>query len=256
MKNLFLILCSLSVIICSCKKSSLDYSSAALKGRILLVDENNHPISDYSGVIITSENSDIANISIDVNGEFNFPGLANNSTYLTLNFSKTGYGTVTHYYTKVQLDSFSNQPSTTSEIVLLPRSSVTVNSLSGIMDGDKFKMVCNVSLAQVKPTNGVTFFLSKNNSQVSYDNCTGNNAHSRTWTVPVTSGDNLNSFCFRRTIDCDCDFLISGDTVFLKAYGDTYSPFGNSHFDIRTGQLIFPGINANASSSTISFVVP
>ena len=60
------------------------------------------------------------------------------------------------------------------DFLLLPRSSVTVNSLSGILDGDKFKMVCNVSLAQAKPTNGVTFFLSKNNSQVSYDNFTGN----------------------------------------------------------------------------------
>ena len=46
-----------------------------------------------------------------------------------------------------------------------------------MLDGDKFKMVCNVTLAQVKPTNGVTFFLSKNNSQVSYDNCAGNNAY-------------------------------------------------------------------------------
>jgi hypothetical protein len=84
---------------------------------------------------------------------------------------------VTHHYTKAQLDSFSNQGSTISDLVLLPQSSVTVNSLSGMLDGDKFKMVCNVTLAQVKPTNGVTFFLSKNNSQVSYDNCAGNNAY-------------------------------------------------------------------------------
>ena len=126
---------------------------------------------------ITGENSDIAKISVDVNGEFYFPGLVNNSAYLTLKISKPGYGTVTHHYTKAQLDSFSNQGSTISDLVLLPQSSVTVNSLSGMLDGDKFKMVCNVTLAQVKPTNGVTFFLSKNNSQVSYDNCAGNNAY-------------------------------------------------------------------------------
>jgi len=258
MKNLLFILYGLSVITCSCKKSSFGYSSTPLKGGILIVDETNHPISDYSGVSITSENSDIANISLDVNGEFSFPGLVDNSAYLTLKVSKTGYGTVTHHYTKAQLDSFRNQGSTTSDLdfLLLPQSSVTVNSLSGMLDGDKFKMVCNVTLTQVKPTNGVTFFLSKNNSQVSYDNWTGNIANSRTWTLPVTSGDNLYSFCFKRTIDCNCDFLSPGDTVFLKAYGDTYSPFGNSYFDIRTGQLIFPSINANSSSSTISFVVP
>ena len=84
MKNLFLILCSLPVIMCSCEKSSPDYSSTALKGRILLVDENNHRTSDRSGVIITGENSDIANISINANGEFYVPGLLNNSAYLDI----------------------------------------------------------------------------------------------------------------------------------------------------------------------------
>lgn len=256
MKNLLFILCSLYVVICSCKKSSVDYSGTSLKGKILIVDENNDYIKDYSGVIITGENSDISNIPVDGKGEFYFPALINNSTYLTLKISKPGYGTVTQHYTAAQLDSFRNQGSTINNLTLLPQSSVTVNSLSGVLDGDKFKMVFNVTLAQVKPTNGVTFFLSKNNSQVSYDNFTGNNDNSRTWTVPVTSGDNLNSFCFKRTIECDCDFLSSGDTVFLKAYGDTYSSFGNSYSDSRTGQLIFPSINANASPSTISFVVP
>ena len=125
-----------------------------------------------------------------------------------------------------------------------------------MLDGDKFKMIFNVSLNQVKPTNGVTFFLSKNNPQLSYDNWTGNIAYSRTWTVPVTSGDNQTSFCFKRTIDCNCDFLFPGDTVFLKAYGDTYTDFGNSYIDAKTGLLVFPSINATASSSTISFIVP
>jgi hypothetical protein len=255
MKNLFLILFGLSAVIGSCKKSVVDSSNITAKGTVLLIDENNHPLSDYSGVIITSENSD-TKIPVDVNGEFDFPSLPNNSSHLTLIFSKLGYGTVTQDYTKAHLDSCVTQSSTISDIVLLPLSSVTVNSLVGILDGDKFKMTFNVSFDQVKPTNGVTFFLSKNNSQVSYNNCIGNNANSRTWTVPVTSGENLNSFCFTRTIDCNCDFLASGDTVYVKAYGDTYSPFGNSYFDSRSSKLIFPNINANTGSATISFVVP
>lgn len=257
MKNLVLILCSVSVIICSCKKSFINQSNTALKGSILLIDENNHVMSDHSGVTITGENSKIQNIPIE-GGEFYFPELANSSAYLKISVSKPGYGTVTRYYTKAQIDSLRNQQSMTNELVflLLPQSSVTINSLSGVLEGDKFKMVCNVSLGQVKPTNGITFFLSKNNPLVSYDNWTGNIANSRTWTIPATSGDNSYSFCFKRTIECDCDFLSPGDTVFLRAYGDIYSPFGNSYFDIRTGKFIFPSINTSISSSTISFVVP
>src|SRR4030095_3324233 len=117
-------------------------------------------------------------------------------------------------------------------------------------------MVFNVSLTKDRPTNGVTFFLTKNNSQVSYDSWTGNITNSRSWTVTVKSGDNLHTFCFTHTIACPCDFLSSGDTVFIKAYGDTYSPFDNRYIDNPTGRLIFPNINGNASSSTIYFVVP
>lgn len=255
MKNLFLILFSAFIIIGGCKKSVLDTSSTSAKGTVLIIDENNQPLSEYSGVTITSEYSD-TNIPVDPNGEFDFPHLANNSTYLTLRFSKPGYGIVTQHYTKAQLDSFINKQSTFNGVVLLPLRSITVNSLVGILDGNNFKMTLNVSFDQVKPTNGVTFFLSKNNSQVSYDNSVGNNANSRTWTIPVTAGDNLSSFCFKRTLECNCDFLASGDTVYVKAYGDTYSPFGNNYFDNQSGKLIFPNINGNAGSATISFVVP
>ena len=99
MKNLFLILCSLYVLICSCKKSSIDNSSTSLKGKISIVNENNRPVSDYSGVVITGENSDISNIPVNEKGEFYFPRLVNNSAYLTLNISKPGFGTVTQHYT-------------------------------------------------------------------------------------------------------------------------------------------------------------
>src|SRR5690606_33250842 len=134
------------VIICGCTKSSIPHSNAALKGSILLIDENNRPMSDHSGVTVTSENSAISNIPI-VDGAFDFPQLVNNSSNLKISDSKSGYGTVTRYYTKAQIDSLSNLQSTTSELafLLLPQSSVKVNSLSGLLDGDKFTMVCNVS---------------------------------------------------------------------------------------------------------------
>jgi len=235
----------------------VNHLNTHLKGSILLIDENNRPMSEPSGVTVTSENSNVSNIPI-VDGGFYFPELVNNSAFLKISVSKPGYGTVTRRYTKAQIDSLSNLQTTTSDVtfLLLPQSSVAVNSFSGLLEGDKFKMVCNVSIDQVKSTNGITFFLSKNNSSISYDNWTGNIANSRTWTIPATSGDNLFSFCFKRTIECNCDFLSSGDTVFLKAYGDTFSPFGNSYHDIQAGKVVFPSINANISSSTISFIVP
>jgi hypothetical protein len=253
MKVLFLTLCSFFLVISGCKKSSF---SISLRGSVLIIDENNQPSGNYSGVNISTENPDIASINISEKGEFYLPVLLNHSGYLILKISKPGYGTVTHHYTKVQLDSISIQGSTINDIVLLPKSTVTINSLSGTLHENNFEINFNVTLDQAKPTNGVTFFLSKNNSDVSYDNFIGNNANSRTWTVQVTSGDNVYSFCLKPRIDCNSDFLSSGDTVYLKAYGDTYSPYGNNYFDIRTGHLIFPGINTTNSLSTISFVVP
>jgi len=267
MKVHFLILTGLFAILYGCRKSPLttetvrvaditkDQNSGA-KGYILLVDENNQQLNDYSGVNISSENSEMTSVPVNARGEFSFPPLTNNATSLLLTFSKNGYGTVRQYYSKSVLDSLSNHQLALPDIILLPQSSVSVNSLRGILDSNTFKMVCNVSVAQAKPTNGVTILLLKNNSQVSYSNWTGNIANSRAWTIPVTAGDNLFSFCVNRTIECNCDFLRSGDTVYLKAYGDTYSPFGNRYYYLQTGQLIFPAMNTSASSATISFVVP
>ena len=256
MKVLFLILGSLCIITCGCTKSTVISDNSAAKGRILIIDENNHIVTDYSGVNISSENSNVASIPVNENGEFNFPKIPTGRTSLILNFAKNGYGTVKQYYSQALLDSFHNRQQTPPAIQLIPQSSVSVNSFSGILEGNKFTMVCNVSVQTTGATNGVTIFLLKNNSEVSSNNWTGNIENSRTWTIPVSPGDNETSFCFTRTIDCNCEFLHSGDKVYLKAYGNTYSPFGNSYYYPPTGKLIFPGINTGASSPTISFVVP
>ena len=258
MKGAILILGSLCAITYSCKKTSLVDDSLAAKGHIFIVDENNHIGRDYAGVKISIENSNVTTIPVNEDGDFNFPKMPDDQASLILNFVKPGYGTVKQFYSKALLDSFHNRQQTPPSIQLIPQSSVSVNSLSGVLKDNQFKMVCNVSVKDSRTTNGVTIFLLKNNSQVLYSNWTGDISNSRFWTIPVNPGDNLSSFCFTSSIDfdCNCDFLHSGDTVYLKAYGDTYTPFGNNYYDIQTGQLQFPGLNAKTSSETISFVVP
>ena len=256
MKNPLVILICLLAIASSCKKSSVDQPNTPLKGKILIVDEYNHVTSDYTGVTVSVENSETAKIKVDGKGEFQFPELINNSSELKISISKPRFGTITNYYSNAQLDNLRKQNSLVTDFALLPQSSVVVNSFSGVVDGENFKMAFNVSLTKDRPTNGVTLLLTKNNPQISFDNWAGKITDSRSWTVPVTAGDNHTTFCFKHTVTCPCDFLSSGDTVYIRAYGDTYSQFDNRYIDNSTGKLVFPNINGNSSSSTISFVVP
>ncbi|MGZ5220587.1 MAG: hypothetical protein ACXWC7_10920 [Chitinophagaceae bacterium] len=232
-----------------CTKSGNDRPDA-IKGEVFLVDKNNQVVSNIPGVFVSVENSNpLQIVAVNSNGEFELPALNSRDT-MALVFSHAGYGTVKQYYTQSDL----HEVSSVQGVYLHPISSVVVNSLSGTLTGDVFKMAFNVSAPESNAANGVTFFIEKNNAEVSFADCPGNNSVSRFLTVGVTEGNNTASFCLKCAKECG--FLQSGDTAYLKAYGDIKSPYGSNYVDLSTNRLVFPSINKTNNSSTIWFVVP
>lgn len=170
---------------------------------------------------------------------------------MVLIFSHAGYGTVRQYYTQSYLDSITKG---IKKISLFPISSMVVNSLSGTLNGDTYKLTCNVSAPDANSSNGVSFFIQKNNSKVSFADYSGDTSVSRFMTIPVTNGDNTNSICIK--CSKDCGFIQYGDTVYIKAWGFNINSYASNYVNPLTNKLVFPSINPNSNSSTIWFVVP
>lgn len=249
MKQLFFAGFSLFMLFSAgCKKSGNDKPDV-IKGHVSLIDKNNQVTSNVPGVFVSVENSNpLQVVEVNSSGEFELPALNNRDT-MALVFSHAGYATVKQYYTKSDLQ----EVSSVQGVYLHPISSVVVNSLSGTLTDDVFKMTFNIS-ADSNATNGVTFFIEKNNAEVSYADCPGDNSVSRFLTVAVTEGNNTASFCLKCAKECG--FLQSGDTAYLKAYGDIKSPYGSNYVDLSANKLFFPSINKISNSPTIWFVVP
>jgi hypothetical protein len=251
MKHLLLFGLSLVILFSTgCKKTGNDQPVSTIKGSVLLIDKNNQILSNVSGINVSVENSEpLKTLPVNSKGRFELPALKG-SEAMTLVFSYPGYGTAKQYYTQSDLEELTGGQG----VFLLPKSSVIVNSLSGQLTGDIFKMSYNVSVQESNAGDGVTFFIEKNNADVSFTNCPGNNSVSRFLTIPVTNGDNSTTFCLKCARECG--FLKSGDTAYIKAYGDFRSPYASNYVDLSTNKLVFPSINEISNSSTIWFVVP
>jgi hypothetical protein len=233
-----------------CKKAGNHRMDPVINGSVKLIDKHNQILTDVSGINVSVENGgSLQSLAVDKHGRFEVPPLKGSET-ITLVYSYPGYGTVRQYFASSDLEGKTG----IDGVFLLPKSSVVVNSLSGQLTGNVFKMSFNVAAQELNDGNGVTFFVEKNNADVSFTNCPGNNSVSRFLTVAVNDGDNSATFCLKCAKECG--FLQSGDTVYLKAYGDFKSPFSSAYIDRLTNKLVFPSINEITNSSTISFVVP
>jgi len=244
-----------SFFISSCKKSTGNVKLSNYKGNVNIVDANdNLQTKNNTGTTVTIENSNPL-ISVQTNdaGEFILPAV-NCSGDITLAFSRPGYGTVKQTYNTSQLKNIRDGIGDFGNFILLPESAVYVNSFTGILDGNHYKMNINVALAGNNSNNGVTIFLAKNNANVSCFNSDGNSSNSRFLNKPVTNGDNKFTLC----LGCseECAFLQPGDIVSLKAYGNTISVFGNNYIDAASGKVVFPALNVSSNSDILSFTMP
>jgi hypothetical protein len=251
MKSLFFVgLLFFAIFFFGCKKSEDNQPiSQTIKGSVLLFDENNVLVNDNSETIVSIENSEpLINVAVNSKGEFELPEL-NISGTTALVFSHIGYGTIKQYYSQSGLDSIKKGITSFQSVSLYAKSSVVVNSLSGIAEGDMFKMNCNVSVPNANSLNAIRFFIQKNNSDVSFNNCANYTNVSKSF--PVTTGNNTINICMK----CEeaCGFQ-PGDTAYIKAYGDI--SLLNSFIDLSTNKLVFPCVNPNSNSSTLWFVVP
>jgi len=255
MKNLTVIYFLFFLLgVTACKKASVKDSVIAAKGSIMVIDQNDKINSDFSGISVSIENTNpVTYIPVSNTGEFEFPQLPGS---FSLIFSKNGYGTVKQYYSKSLIDSIKLGKPGGQNIILLPLSSVTVNSFSGYISNGKFYFSCNVSTLNADLTNGVTLILQKNNPLISLTGFYGNTGTSRFLTIPVSNGVHFDSVCISRTATCDCDFINSGDNLNVKAFGNSISKYGNSYFNMKTNTLVFPSINENTNSGTLSFRIP
>ena len=261
-QSFFLGLLVIGIYFPGCKKAEDDKSispsersiSLFTQGHISLFDKNNQAVPDFSGMNVSVENSNpVIKVPVNANGEFQLPKL-NSSGPMELIFSHAGYGTVKQYYTQSHLDSITKGITKVGDISLFPISSVVLNSLSGTLNGDTFKMTCNVSVPDANSSNGVSFFIQKNNSKVSFADYTGDTSVSRFFTIPVTNGDNTNSLCIK--CSKDCGFIKSGDTVYIKGWGFNINSYTSNYVNPLTNKVVFPNINSNSNSPTIWFVVP
>ena len=248
MKQLPVALFSLCIIFSACKKSDDAPVSPKHIGSVSLVDKSNHFITNISGVTAYVENSNPRiNVSINSKGEFEFPGFKN-SDDLELVFEKEGYGTVSHYYSKSNLDSMIFQ-----NVALFPKTSVVLNSFSGTLEGEAIKLKFSVSAPPGIANNGVTYLVQVNNPEVSYAKWPGaDNTHTYSM-IPVVDGDNAHTLCLK--CSKDCGFVKSGDVLFIRAYADIFTPFSYVYFDPLDKRMVFPSINTNGSA-ILSFLVP
>lgn len=246
-------------VLTNCKKSDLNTvvgnvpTDNTIKA-VLLADDNDYVLTDLSGSMVTVENSNpLISVGVNSQGGFQLPKLPNSGS-ICLVFSHANYGTIKQYYPAAELDSIAKGKADFLGPVLLPKSKVYVNSFSGSLQGDVFKANCNISVPKTYATNGITIFAKVNNPDVTYENCTRENNVSNFMTMPVINGNNTVEIC--TTCLKECGFFKSGDVVYLKAYGNIFSKFGSDYLNPITEKYVFPNINANSNSETISFVVP
>jgi hypothetical protein len=233
----------------SCKKSVTANTFTPIRANVLLIDGNNNVANDNTSSIVTVETSNpVITIPVNAQGEFEIPSL-DEATGITFAFSHPGYGTTREYYTKGAYDSIKSGMGGFQSVTLFEKSSVVVNSASGVVQNGQFKVTVNVSVLNAQAGNSIRFFIQKNNSAPSYNNCYGVNNISTAF--PVANGDNTIDVCMK----CEelCGFL-PGDTAYIKAYGDV-SPI-NFYIDPSTNKMVFPCVNTDSQSPILSFIVP
>jgi hypothetical protein len=250
--NMLILLLILSISIFGCSKSQTSQSQTR-SGTVLLTDASDSFIlTNGSGTTITVEHSDpLISVQTDVNGIFQLPKLKSTGN-MVLVYSHTGYGVYKQFFTSQGWDSLQTYPNYLSSVILEPMSAVVVNSLSGVLENDTLKLNCNVSVPNQSGQGYIAFVHTKNNPSVSIDNLSSSVSIASPYAV--RTGDNSLNLCLCMS---SCKNYNSGDTIFIKAYGAINYKYGTSiYFDPENNTLIYPSLNENSNSQTLSFVIP
>lgn len=246
-----------------CQKNQTNSSiTNLLQGSAVLYNANLQIVNDNTNTTVTVQNAGTSTtVPVKSDGTFQLP-ILKVSGVLTIAYSHAGYGTYKQFYAQSAMDSIVKGFTQIQPVNLFPTSPVIVNSLSSTRNNDTVTVVCNVSVANRDTLNAIRFFVQKGSPIGSYNNFIS--TQNVTKPFSVTNGNNIIQIC--TPCEKECGFR-SGDTLYLKAFGDVgninvsnkYGSFGSalySYTDATTNYLCFPCVNPNNNSSSISFVIP
>ena len=229
----------------SCTKdenpNTVPITKANIIGSVNLYDEGTTQIDNEGMIVKLVGITPIISASTDVNGEFTFLDVPF-GTY-TLVYEKSGFGT----FKKFELDHANNGSSTIiSNTPSLGQSSSTqiTNLTTSINGNDVILSITTNPAGNTGNTRYIRYYLSTS-SDVSDENY-------MYFSPGLVSQINPKEITFTTNDFSDAGFS-SGETIFVKAYGDSF--WSNEYDDTDLGRKVFPNLNTT-SAEAVSFVIP
>lgn len=214
-------------------------TKASIIGSVNLYNEGTTKI-DNSGMTVKLEGTGHS-VTTDANGDFTLSDVSF-GTY-TLSYEKSGFGTFKKFDLEHKNTGSSTIITVTPSLGEISTTQVTV--LTSSINGNDIEVSATTDPAGSNGnTRYVRYFLSTN-SNVSDKNYTYNSSglvsKINPYTITITKNDLTNAG------------FSSGETVYVKAYGDSY--WSNEYDDTSSGKKVFPNLNMSSANS-VSFIVP
>jgi len=260
-KSTFILLLISALLILSCKKSKTEYSipepEPELKAKVILYDEGSKTI-DNSGIKVLVENSN-PEISTTTDSKGNFTlSLKSARDVFAIVFEKEGIGTYKEYFKKSGADLYSKQLS--GDYTLLSgmqtyevgsKSSVIVNNLSAEVINGKLKFNFDITSPNITGEKYIRVLLQKDLPNLSL-NTVSHNIRNIANTMAVQNGNNSFEFCM--SCFMSCHEYVTGDKIYITAYGDAF--YSNAYTDLQSGRWKFPNLNLVENNPIAFFVIP
>jgi hypothetical protein len=234
------------ISIASCKKEDEcnypNLSAADLNGSVSLFNDAEAPL-DKSGMVVSILYSNpLISDTTDADGNYSFPDLPFGN--YTLQYVKQGYGTYLYSFAHNDNCELTN---TLPTFYLGQRSTTNITSLSAETIAAHVDINLTINPAATdEQARYVRLFLKNENdvSSSSYDKESG---------ILYTNDNSL--FISLSVSDLHSFGFISGETVYLKAYGESFYSNEYYDFDAFTPHWVFPNLNI-VTVPDVEFIVP
>lgn len=218
----------------SCKKDDeCEYpnlTSADINGNVNLFNDFEEPLENSGMVVSILYSNPLISDTTDENGNYSLPNVAFGN--YTLSYVKQGYGTFFSNFAHTNNCQLANQ---VPEYFLGQKSTTTITSLSvqPVVSSVKIDVTISPAGTDEQPRYYRLFFKNQNDvSNSSYDVQSGllvTNTNANTTTLSIAD---LHGLQFQ-----------PGETIYVKAYGDSY--YSNDYFDLDQSEpiILYPNTN-------------